>query len=66
MQKRRRFKQTQSLGERLAQDTAQLREQAKALPPGRARELIMRKITQNEAAYHLCEILRSPAAQLSE
>jgi hypothetical protein len=66
MQKRRRFKQTQSLEERLAQDTAQLREQAKALPPGRARELIMRKITQNEAAHHLCEILRSPAAQHSE
>ena len=33
MQKRRRFKQTQSLEERLAQDTAQLREQAKLLPP---------------------------------
>lgn len=63
---RRRFKQTQPLEERLAQDTAQLREQAKTLPPGRARELIMRRITQNEGAYHLCEMLRSPAAQHSE
>jgi AmiR/NasT family two-component response regulator len=66
MQKRRRFKQTQSLEDRLAQDTAQLREQAKALPPGRARELIMAKITQNEAASHLCEMLRAPSAQRSE
>ena len=66
MQKRRRFKQAQSLEERLAQDTEQLREEAKTLPPGRTRELIMRRITQNEAAYHLCEVLRSPAAQHSE
>ena len=66
MQKRRRFKQTQSLEERLAQDTAQLREQAKALPPGQAREFIMRRITQNEAAGHLCKMLRPLAAQHSE
>ena len=66
MQKRRRFKQTQSLEERLAQDTAQLREQAKTLPPGQAREIIMRRITQNEAACNLCEMLRSSASQRSE
>ena len=66
MQKRRRFKQTQSLEERLAQDTAQLREQAKLLPPGRAREHVIRRITQNEAAFHLCAVLRAPAMQLSE
>ena len=64
--KRRRFKQTKSLEERLAQDTAELREQAKMLPPGRVREHVMHRIRQNEAASHLCELLRSPGLQLSE
>lgn len=59
--KRRRFKQTQSLEERLVQDTADLRDQAKALPPGPARQHIIHRIAQNEAAYDLCELLRSPA-----
>jgi hypothetical protein len=44
--KRRRFKQSQPLEERLAQDTAQLREKAEVLPPGGTREAIMRRITQ--------------------
>ena len=66
IKRRRRFKQTQSLEERLAQNTAQLREQAKVLPPGDAREQITRRITQNEAASHLCEVLRSPALQPSK
>jgi hypothetical protein len=64
MQKRRRFRQTQSLEERLAQDTAQLREKAEVLPPGGAREQIMRRITQNEAASNLCQMLRSPGQQV--
>lgn len=46
--KRHRFKQSQHLEERLAQDTAQLREKAEVLPPGGTREAIMRRITQNE------------------
>ena len=58
--KRRRFKQTQSLEERLARDTAHLREQAKMLPPGRVRENVMHRIRQNEAASHFCELLHSP------
>jgi hypothetical protein len=61
--KRRRFKQTHSLEERLAQDTAELLEQAKVLPPGAEREHIMHRIKQNEAASHVCELLRSPPLQ---
>ncbi|WP_225678641.1 hypothetical protein [Bradyrhizobium hereditatis] len=61
--KRRRFKQTHSLEERLAQDTAQLVEQAKVLPDSAAREHIMQRIQQNEAATHVCELLRSPRLQ---
>ena len=64
--KRRRFKQTQSLQERLAQDTLKLREQAKKLPPGPARADVARRIRQNEAASHFCELLRSPEVELSE
>ena len=58
--KRRRFKQTHSLEERLAQDTAKLRKQANKLPPGPAQEDIERRIRQNEAATDFCEMLRSP------
>ena len=61
--RRHRFKQSQPLEERLAQDTAQLREKAEVLPPGGAREQIIRRITQNEAASDLCEMLRSPGLQ---
>jgi hypothetical protein len=61
--KRHRFKQSQSLEERLAQNTAQLRAKAEVLPPGGAREQIMRRITQNEAASNLCQMLRSPGQQ---
>jgi hypothetical protein len=58
--KRRRFKQTKSLEERLAEDTARLRKQATMLPAGRMLELVQRRIVQNEAASDLCERLRSP------
>ena len=50
--KRHRFKQRQPL-----------REKAEVLPPGGAREQIMRRIAQNEAASDLCEMLRSPGLQ---
>ena len=58
--KRRRFKQTHSLEERLAQDTEQLLERAKVLPPGARRADVIRKIRQNEAAMQVCEMLRLP------
>ena len=61
--KRRRFKQTQSLEERLAEDTANLREQIKLLPHGPTRDHVLRRIRQNETAMELSERLRSPALQ---
>lgn len=63
MQKRRRFKQTSTLAERLAEDTAQLREQAKLLRPGLARDHVIRRIRQNETAADLCLWLDSPGLQ---
>ena len=58
--KRRRFKQTSSLEERLIEDTAQLREQAKMLPPGALHDHVLRRIRQNETAAHMTEWLNSP------
>jgi hypothetical protein len=56
--KRNRFKQTQTLEERLAADTEQMRERLKSLPPGPTRDHVERRIVQNEAAKDLSELLR--------
>ncbi|MDE2241150.1 MAG: hypothetical protein KGK01_01550 [Bradyrhizobium sp.] len=63
MLKRRRFKQTSSLEDRLLKDTEQLQEKAKGLPPGPARDELVRKIRRNQTASHLSEWLRSPGLQ---
>lgn len=63
---RRRFKQTQSLEERLAQEAARLREQARKLPPGPEREILLRKARQAETGSHMSEWLRSPGLQPPE
>ena len=60
MEQRRRFKQTQSLEERLATEAKRLREEAKALAPGIARESLLRKARQTETASHMSEWLSSP------
>ena len=60
MPTRRRFKQTSTLEERLAEDTEQLREQAKLLPPGATLDHVLRRIRQNETAAHMTEWLNSP------
>lgn len=60
MQHRRRFKQIQSLEERLAQEAERLREQAERLPPGPERETLLRKARQAETGSHMSEWLRSP------
>ncbi|MCP1766313.1 hypothetical protein [Bradyrhizobium japonicum] len=57
---RRRFKQTMSLEERLAEEAKRLREQAKKLPPGSERETLLRKPRQAETGSHMSEWLRSP------
>ena len=59
-ERRRRFKQTKSLKERLTDEAARLREQAKLLQPGAVRETLLRKARQTEAASHMDEWLRPP------
>jgi hypothetical protein len=60
---RRRFKQTKSLEERLAEEAKCLREEAKLLPPGAEREKLIRKARQAETGSHVSEWLRSPGLQ---
>jgi len=63
MPKRRVFKQTTSLKERLAKEATQLRKQAQATPPGFERELLVRKARRAEAASHMIEWLTSAPKQ---
>ncbi len=62
---RRRFKQSLSLEERLAAEARRLREQARLLPPGAAREAALRKARQAETASHMNAWLASPEAKPS-
>lgn len=63
MQQRRRFKQTQSLEERHADEAKRLREQAELLPPGGLRDTVERKARQAETGSHISEWLESPGLQ---
>ena len=57
---RRRFKQTQSLEERLAEEAKRLRAEAKLLPPGAALDQLIRRARQAETGSNMSEWLRSP------
>lgn len=63
MQKRRRFKQTSSLEERLAEEARRLREEAELLPHGPVRDEALRRARQAETGSHMSEWLRSPGLQ---
>jgi hypothetical protein len=60
---RRRFTQTQSLEERLAEEAQRLRAEAKLLRPGTARDALIRRARQAETGAHMSEWLRSPGLQ---
>lgn len=61
--KRRRFKQTDLLEERLATEAIRLRDEARLLPPGAVREQVLRRARQCETGAHMSEWLRSPGLQ---
>ncbi|WP_246784449.1 MULTISPECIES: hypothetical protein [unclassified Bradyrhizobium] len=63
MQRRRRFKQTLCLEERLAKEAQRLREEAQSLPPGFRRDQLLRKARQCETGSNLSEWLQSPGLQ---
>lgn len=61
--KRRRFKQSKSLEERLADEAMRLRAQADLLRPGSRREGLLKKAHQCETGSHISEWLRSSELQ---
>jgi hypothetical protein len=63
---RRRFKQTRLLEERLSEEAKRLRAEAKLLPPGVARDEMIRKARRAETASHMNEWLTSPGLRSPE
>jgi hypothetical protein len=63
---RRRFNQTQSLEERLAEEAKRLRAEAKLLPPGARRDETIRRARQAETGSHISGWLRSPGLRPPE
>ena len=63
MLKRRRFKQSQSLRDRLTAWTKGVRDQAAKLPPGPERDALLKKMGQAETAAHLSEWVNSAGLQ---
>jgi hypothetical protein len=60
---RRPSRNNQSLEARLAEEAKRLREEAKTIPPGSAREALIRKADQCETGSHMSEWLSSPGLQ---
>ncbi|MBR0819911.1 hypothetical protein [Bradyrhizobium liaoningense] len=58
--KRSRRKQTQSLQQRLTTCAENARERAYSLPPGKEREMLLRRAKQNEATSNLTDWLSMP------
>ncbi|TYL83894.1 hypothetical protein FXB40_45675 [Bradyrhizobium rifense] len=61
--KRRRFIPKLSLKARLDVKAQQLRDEAKAFPPGHKRDSLLRKARQDEIASHVIKWLTSPGLQ---
>ena len=62
-QQRRRFKQTETFQQRLAEEAERFRKAAEEAPPGMARELLLRRARQAEIASHMNDWVRSPGLQ---
>jgi hypothetical protein len=60
VKRRRRFKQTTTLAQRLMQEARRLRECARQLPPGAEQTQLLRKVRQAEAALRIDAWLASP------
>lgn len=60
---RRRFKQTNSLKDRLASFAKDVREKALQLRPGPEQDLLLKKARQADTAAHLEEWVSSPGLQ---
>jgi hypothetical protein len=63
MQRRRRFKQTTSLRDRLASFAEEIREKARLMPPCREREELLKRESRADTASHLDDWANSPGLQ---
>lgn len=63
MKKRRRFKQTTTLKERLMAFADEVREQASTLPPGPEREDLLKRASRADTAAHIDEWANSSGLQ---
>ena len=61
--KRRRFKQTQSLKDRLASFARDVRDKADHMPCGRERDELLKRASRAEIASHLDDWANSPGLQ---
>ena len=66
MSQRRRFKQTESLEDRLAAFAKDARLRASRLAPGPEKDELLRKARQADTASHLTEWVNSPGLQPPE
>jgi hypothetical protein len=63
MKKRNRTKQTTTLEQRLAEQAERLKMQARQLPLGKAREMLLRQAREAEITAHINGWLTSPGLQ---
>jgi len=63
IKKRLRVKHEKTFEERLAAEARHFRELAKQTPPGKQRELYLRRARQADTASHINEWLKSPGLQ---
>lgn len=63
MKKRRRFKHTTSFQQRLVEEAQRFQEAADRLPPGTARELLLRRVRQAQTAAQIDKWFSSPDLQ---
>lgn len=61
--KRRRFKQITSLNDRIAEWAEGVRRQIREMPPGSARDELIKKLRQAETAMHLEDWANSSGLQ---
>jgi hypothetical protein len=66
MKRRRAYKQSQSLQDRLAAFAQDVRGEAEKLPPGIERDNMLRKASQADTAAHLDDWANSPGLQPSK
>jgi hypothetical protein len=63
MDHRRRFTQQTTLQDRISKWVAGVREEAAAMPPGRERDELLKKLRNAETAMHLKDWAESPGLQ---